>query len=144
MTVLMQIAYCSHGQHKPIIKYKKPIIKQKISDFHTIHAVALPFAPEPKEEYRNTFYILTQEASLCIQNLETGEQVRPSIFISNDWQCKYRHISFQNENDRIYVESNLHPRKTYAPNVVYSVIAFKILPLKLIGSVDFTTEVGFT
>ena len=131
-----------NGQSQTILKYKitqdQDITrKQKIADFHSVYAVSLSVAPIPIEEYRNTFYILSQNNWLYIQNVETGKRLR-QIYLSNNENCKFRDVSFQNELDRIYIESIMHPRNS---EVIFSVIVFQILPLKLIGFVEFTRKV---
>ncbi|KAI2803560.1 DDB1- and CUL4-associated factor 17, partial [Blomia tropicalis] len=127
----------------PITKWISIVPYVKIFDFHTIHAVNLPFAPVPNEEYRNTFIILGQNSSrtqLYIVDIEDGDLLR-EIFIGYNRCCKFRHLSFQKELDLIYVISTRQHCKDTEPNILFSVIVFKVLPLTFLGSIDFTADI---
>lgn len=108
-----------------------------IADFTAINAVGLENSPIPKKEYHNVFYILNKQSMLCLQDMNTGIKMR-EVFLANSLLCKFKNISFHDELNRMYIISICNPRKTNNPEVIYSVVAFQIFPLQLLGFVEFT------
>lgn len=126
-----------YGHEKPQLQYEQmsSMRQPKISDFTAVNAVGLERSPVPRAEYRNVFYVLNQSSVLSELDLMTGERLR-EVYLADSQLCKFKSISFHDELNRMYIESNCNPRKAQNPEVIHSVVVFQVLPLKLLGFVE--------